>query len=95
MAASDPDNETRTPIHHFIVVMKQNHTFDNFFGMYPGADGIPPSTCVPLDIPHELKTCVKPFHIGNYPVTNLGHTLNVFTMDYNGGQMNGFVTESE
>ena len=26
----------RTPIEHFIFLMQENHTFDNYFGTYPG-----------------------------------------------------------
>jgi phospholipase C len=28
------------PIKHVVVVVKENHTFDNYFGSFPGADGI-------------------------------------------------------
>ena len=28
-----------TPINNVIVVMLENHTFDNFFGGFPGANG--------------------------------------------------------
>jgi phospholipase C len=28
-----------TPITHVIVVIKENHTFDNYFGTFPGAEG--------------------------------------------------------
>ena len=37
-----------TPIRHFIVLMQENHSFDNYFGTYPGADGIPHGTCMPI-----------------------------------------------
>jgi phospholipase C len=30
-----------TPIRHVIEIMIENHTFDNLFGRFPGADGIP------------------------------------------------------
>ena len=92
VAASSPDTETRTPIHHFIVVMQQNHTFDNYFGTYPGANGVPAGACVPSNFPDErTRTCVKPFHIVNYPVIDLPHNSDVFGMDYNNGKMDGFV----
>jgi phospholipase C len=39
-AAATPDS----PIKHVIEVMLENHTFDNLFGQFPGADGIPPGT---------------------------------------------------
>jgi phospholipase C len=32
-----------SPIKHVIEVMIENHTFDNLFGSFPGADGIPAS----------------------------------------------------
>lgn len=33
------DSRSRTPIQHIIVIVKENHTFDNYFGQFPGADG--------------------------------------------------------
>jgi phospholipase C len=28
-----------TPIKHIVIIVKENHTFDNYFGTLPGADG--------------------------------------------------------
>jgi len=28
------------PIEHIIIIVKENHTFDNYFGTFPGADGV-------------------------------------------------------
>jgi phospholipase C len=28
-----------TPIQHVVVIVKENHTFDNYFGTFPGAEG--------------------------------------------------------
>ncbi|HKS59844.1 MAG TPA: alkaline phosphatase family protein, partial [Thermoplasmata archaeon] len=28
------------PIEHVVILVKENHTFDNYFGTFPGADGI-------------------------------------------------------
>ena len=36
-----------TPIRHIVVLMQENHSFDNYFGTYPGADGIPAGICLP------------------------------------------------
>jgi phospholipase C len=33
-----------SPIRHVIEIMIENHTFDNLFGRFPGADGIPAGT---------------------------------------------------
>ena len=40
-----------TPIKHFVVLMQENHSFDNYFGTFPGADGISRDTCMPLPRP--------------------------------------------
>src|SRR5215831_17113583 len=29
-----------TAIQHTVVIVKENHTFDNYFGTFPGADGV-------------------------------------------------------
>ncbi len=36
-----------TPIRHVIEIMLENHTFDDLFGHFPGADGIPAGTLLP------------------------------------------------
>jgi len=28
------------PIEHVVIIVKENHTFDNYFGTFPGADGV-------------------------------------------------------
>jgi phospholipase C len=82
----------RTPIKHFITLMQENHSFDNYFGSYPGADGIPKGTCMPFDNKDPKGGCVPPFHLGNRAVTDLGHTREVFDAQYNRGRMDGFVS---
>ena len=39
---------TTTPIEHFVFLMQENHTFDNYFGTRPGVDGIPADVCMPV-----------------------------------------------
>jgi len=48
-------------INHVIWIIQENRSFDNYFGTYPGADGLPPGTCLPV-LP-ESTQCVKPFHM--------------------------------
>lgn len=82
-----------TPIEHFIVLMQENHSFDNYFGTYPGADGIPPGTCMPIDPRDESAGCVEPFHIGENDVEleDPDHSSTTHQLQYNDGKMNGFV----
>src|SRR5688500_19368042 len=72
--------------------MQENHTFDNYFGTYPGADGFPAGTCIPVDPFDKSNTeCVEPFHIGDRPIEDLDHSDSTFELQYNKGQLNGFV----
>src|SRR3974390_473840 len=29
----------KNPIQHVVIIVKENHTFDNYFGTFPGAEG--------------------------------------------------------
>jgi phospholipase C len=80
----------RTPIEHFIVLMQENHTYDNYFGTYPKGDGLPDDVCMPLNLDRP-SDCVKPFHIGNRPVRDLGHNRAIFRAQYRGGRLDGFI----
>jgi phospholipase C len=90
--ATDQEPVTKTPIKHFIVLMQENHTFDNYFGTYPSANGISPKTCMPVNpFDSANKDCVSPYHIGDYPVEDLDHSSATFKLQYNEGRMNGFI----
>ncbi|HLO18551.1 MAG TPA: alkaline phosphatase family protein [Anaerolineales bacterium] len=92
VSAIQTGNQPNTPIQHFIVVMQQNHTFDNYFGTYPGANGIPKNVCLPTSLADQKSTtCIAPFKITNEPITDLSHSDILFRSQYQNGQMNGFV----
>lgn len=76
-------------IHHIIWIIQENRTFDNYFGTYPGADGIPPETCLP-DLPGSSH-CVKPFHMTQPPACDLEHNWNTAHAAWDNGRMDGFV----
>jgi phospholipase C len=90
-SAAAAGHEARTPIKHLIVLMQENHTYDNYFGTYPRGDGIPRGVCMPINVNSPSSGCEKPFHIGNLPVDDLGHNPATFRAQYNHGRMNGFV----
>src|SRR5262249_57158277 len=53
-------------IHHVVIIVQENRSFDHYFGTFPGADGIPmqkgvPTVCVPDPMTQQ---CVRPFHDG-------------------------------
>ena len=80
-----------TPIRHFIVLLQENHSFDNYFGMYPGADGIPAGVSVPLDPAKGTTPAVRPYHIGNRSIVDLDHSGSAARIAVDGGRMDGFV----
>ncbi len=81
----------RLHIKHVIVVMQENRSFDQSFGTYPGADGIPPGTCVPNWPGNPAKGCTVPFH--NKLLINAGgpHTATDYEADVDKGRMDGFI----
>jgi phospholipase C len=83
-------------IKHVIVVMQENRSFDNYFGTFPGADGIPrqggrPTVCIPDP---GLGHCVRRFHDTHLIDTGGPHTLQAARADIHGGSMDGFVQTS-
>src|SRR5260370_38058734 len=36
-----PGPRPKGPIQHVVIIIKENHAFDNYFGRFPGADGDP------------------------------------------------------
>ncbi|HEY3341498.1 MAG TPA: alkaline phosphatase family protein [Anaerolineae bacterium] len=83
----------RNKIKHVIVIMQENRSFDEYFGTYPGADGIPmqngvPAVCVPDP---QTNQCVKPYH--NPKDVNAGgpHAAASAATDIDGGKMDGFI----
>ncbi len=91
-AAPGSQAETATPIQHLVVVMQQNHTFDNYFGTYPDANGFPPDTCMPISLSNPgSMDCVAPFSIDSYPIEDLSHSSATFKQQYQNGKMNGFI----
>ncbi len=82
---------TRTPIRHFITLLQENHSFDNYFGTFPGADGIPADTCMVKNPRRVSDGCVRPFAIGTERSETLTANRNTFDTEYARGAMNGFV----
>ncbi len=73
-----------------IWIIQENRSYDNYFGTYPGADGFPPSTCLPVT-PGSTK-CIKPFHMPKgEPVYDLHHGWQNEHEAWDAGRMDGFV----
>ncbi|MDR3558946.1 MAG: alkaline phosphatase family protein, partial [Candidatus Pacebacteria bacterium] len=96
--SSSPDNAQGIhKIKHIIVIMQENRSFDQYFGTFPGATGIPmkdgvPTVCVPDP---NTKTCVKPFHDTNLVDAGGPHQASDAVGDINSGKMDGFIAQEE
>jgi phospholipase C len=81
--------QSSIPIKNFIFIIQENHSFDSYFGTYPGANGIPPGTALAF-YPGGPKT-VTPFLAANNPSTDLSHSWIAAQVAYHKGAMDGFV----
>ncbi len=78
------------PISHIVVIMMENHTFDNYFGTYPGANGLPKGVALPAT-PNGTAG-VKPFPLNrDSPWRDICHSSECALKEYHGGRMDGFV----
>jgi phospholipase C len=92
-SAAPPGSSSDTlPIKHIFILVQENHTFDNYFGYYPGVNGLANAMPQPE---HNSTAPVAPFEINSATVpaaTNLCHLASCAQADYNNGSMNGFLT---
>jgi phospholipase C len=102
IAACGPVSQSGPPpsgihkIKHVIVIMQENRTFDEYFGTYPGADGLPRKSgeftvCVPDP---AVGSCVKPYHDSNDLNGGGPHGQADAIADINGGKMDGFIAQA-
>ncbi len=82
---------TKTPIKHIVTLMQENHSFDNYFGTYPGVNGIPKNVCMPVDPFDPQGQCITPFPLGNQAIIDPDHSSTTARNQYNDGKMNGFI----
>src|SRR5713101_3307471 len=79
-------------LQHLIFIVQENHSFDNYFGTYLGADGIPPGTSLPVKLGQPSMGNVMPYPLNNESIEqDLDHAWSTSHIDYDGGRMNGFV----
>jgi phospholipase C len=92
---------SQSPIRHIVVLMMENHPFDNLFGTYcqsvgplcpDTVRGIPAGTCVPVNLTQPSLGCIKPFPFtaANLSTPDMPHVYNASMAAWNHGAMNGF-----
>ena len=83
-------------IKHVVILMMENRSFDEYFGTYPGADGLPRrngrfTVCSPDPVTHS---CVYPYHDTSSRNTGGPHEHLDAIRDINGGKMDGFMRQA-
>jgi phospholipase C len=75
-----------TPIRHVFVIMKENHAFDNYFGTFPGADGVPPD----VGVPDGNGGTIEPHWIASTSTYDLPHGREAMLEAWNNGSNDRF-----
>ncbi len=79
-------------IKNFVVIVQGRHTFDNYFGTFPGANGFPNGIKIPMDPFKSNETAfVEPFHLEDKEHYKPRDDPPTYRLSYNNGSMNGFV----
>jgi phospholipase C len=96
--------DTQTPIKHLIIIMQENHSFDNYFGTYPTANGtinnslasqlqivngIPEGVCLP-----HGNSCISPYWVNASNTVDPYEGQLVYQQDIDAGKMDGFAMYS-
>ena len=76
----------QTPIQHVVIIQKENRSFDEYFGRFPGADGATQGTMHDGTIV-QLGTTPDPLP------NDINHSEASFRLAYDGGKMDGFDLE--
>jgi phospholipase C len=86
---SGTGHASSSPIKHIIFLVKENRTFDNYFGKYPGADG----ATVGKGLDKQGHTITIPLHAApDVQPHDITHGFNAGILSIDGGKMDGFNT---
>ena len=98
-AVSSPSPSSRglQKIKHIVVIRQENRSFDEYFGLYPGADGLPRANgqftvCVPDP---ANGGCVKPYHDATDKNGGGPHGSASAIADIDSGKMDGFIAQAQ
>ncbi|HXW76555.1 MAG TPA: alkaline phosphatase family protein, partial [Candidatus Eremiobacteraceae bacterium] len=84
-------------IKHIVIIMQENRSFDEYFGTFPGADGIAmrdgvPVACIPDPDAH---LCRRPYHNTLDKNKGSAHRHVDEITDVDDGKMDGFIRSAE
>jgi len=99
-AAQASASDELTGIHkirHVVVIVQENRSFDDYFGTFPGAAGIPlkngnPTACLPDP---KAGSCISPYVTHDDVDSGGPHSAVDSVGDIDNGKMDGFVTRAD
>ncbi|HTJ42588.1 MAG TPA: alkaline phosphatase family protein [Kofleriaceae bacterium] len=80
----DAGPQLPTPIKYVVVIVKENHTFDNYFTGFPGAETTTKATL------HDGTVITRPKAPDGALAGDISHSHASAVKDYANGKMNGF-----
>lgn len=80
---------SKTNISHLIIILMQNHSFDNLFGTYPGANGLDPSLPSYRQVDKSGNT-VSPTLLTALSTADLNHDRTSYIAAWNNGNMDKY-----
>jgi phospholipase C len=90
-AGSLTPGKPRSPIKHVVFILKENRSYDQYFGQFPGADGATTAKCWTSSGGQRtidpLTSTPDPMNI------DLNHSPDTFNVDLHNGAMDGFCHE--
>jgi phospholipase C len=101
-AAPPADKAESVAIHsrikHVFVIFQENHSFDNYFGTYPGADNLASSAAQTHGFRQYDpigKTWITPFRITDPDIESMSQARPVWLAKMHSGKMDAFVAAQE
>lgn len=93
VTSADTPSGSVPQVQHIVILEMENRSFDNYFGKFPGANGIPRHPACNPD--PNTGNCIYPFH--DTTLRNYGgpHASWAYGMDLDNGKMDGFITAAE
>lgn len=80
-----PTASAASPIQHIIYIVKENRTFDNYFGRFPGANGTTTGYVLVNGVRQQITLNNLPDKASDFP-----HGWNPAHTDYDSGAMDAF-----
>lgn len=96
MPVKSADAGTVTPIKHVVIIMMENHSFDNIFGLYPNTNQtVQGSLATTLQKPDDVLNVPSGVSLSQVPkgtYATADPAEGVYVGDWDNGKMDGFAT---